>query len=340
MAQHLAAPPPCPAPDDAHLHGLEFLWIELTNQCNLNCVHCYADSSPATKHRDALVRTDYERLLREAADLGCRRLQFIGGEPTLSRDLPDLIHEARRLAFHDIEIFSNLTRLDPALLRASRAGSVRYATSIYARDPDRHAEVTRSPGSHGRTIENLKRLLDSGVAVRASVIGIHQSDPEIEDTVRFLADIGVTQISVDRVRSFGRGREAAAMPRKRELCGNCWRRSLCVSSDASVSLCIMSRDWPVGDVSKHSLRAIVAAQDTITLRREIYDASPFSPSVPIEAGGCGPCGPADCGPIWPCGPRDCGPTVNCNPNQCGPTSQCSPYWCQPAFGRAAATHRT
>jgi sulfatase maturation enzyme AslB (radical SAM superfamily) len=28
---------------------LDFLWLELTNRCNLQCTHCYADSGPTAE---------------------------------------------------------------------------------------------------------------------------------------------------------------------------------------------------------------------------------------------------------------------------------------------------
>src|SRR5208283_2388709 len=30
------------------LRGLDFLWLELTSRCNLQCVHCYAESGPSS----------------------------------------------------------------------------------------------------------------------------------------------------------------------------------------------------------------------------------------------------------------------------------------------------
>ena len=79
------------------LDGLRFLWLELTNRCNLTCAHCYAESGPRPSRKDALTTADYKRLLEEAAALGCRAVQFLGGEPTLHCGLPELITRTRAL---------------------------------------------------------------------------------------------------------------------------------------------------------------------------------------------------------------------------------------------------
>src|SRR5437867_1446863 len=71
--------------------GVQFLWLELTNRCNLQCVHCYAESSPFTGDDDLLAPGDYHDILANAAELGCKQVQFIGGEPTLNRQLPEFI---------------------------------------------------------------------------------------------------------------------------------------------------------------------------------------------------------------------------------------------------------
>ncbi len=37
---------------------LSFIWLELTARCNLECVHCYADSSPERRSpKECSVRT-------------------------------------------------------------------------------------------------------------------------------------------------------------------------------------------------------------------------------------------------------------------------------------------
>ena len=112
---------------------VDFLWLELTNRCNLQCVHCYADSGP-TAEKGTLSKADYIGLMREAFRLGCRRVQFIGGEPTLYRDLPELIRTARQMGFEFIEVYTNLTILPEELLQCFVANRVHVAT--YHRNGD------------------------------------------------------------------------------------------------------------------------------------------------------------------------------------------------------------
>src|SRR5215210_6144823 len=108
--------------------NLEFLWLELTNRCNLQCVHCYAESHPHSGDRDLLTTRDYESIMSQAYALGCRNIQFIGGEPQLNRDFLQLVIKAKTIGFEFIEVFSNLTRLADDTVRYAADNGVRFAT--------------------------------------------------------------------------------------------------------------------------------------------------------------------------------------------------------------------
>ena len=94
--------------------GLDFLWMELTNRCNLECVHCYAVVAAGAD--SVLSEADHLTLLDEARALGCRRVQFIGGEPTLNRSLRALIARSAGLDFELIEVYTNLVSVPDDLL--------------------------------------------------------------------------------------------------------------------------------------------------------------------------------------------------------------------------------
>ena len=61
--------------------NLNFVWLEITGKCQLECLHCYAESGPGGTH-GAMTAANWRRVIDECADLGVEMVQFIGGEPT------------------------------------------------------------------------------------------------------------------------------------------------------------------------------------------------------------------------------------------------------------------
>jgi len=96
---------------DQRMSKLDLLWLELTAGCNLNCGHCYAESSPSRVGEQHLASDLYIKIIADAAQLGCQRIQFIGGEPTLHNDLPRFLRAAQSARIPHIEVFTNGTRL-------------------------------------------------------------------------------------------------------------------------------------------------------------------------------------------------------------------------------------
>lgn len=253
---------------------LSFLWLELTNRCNLQCVHCYTESGPHSGDRDFLSAEGYEALMREAYQLGCRKIQLIGGEPQLNPAFARLLRMCIATGFEFVEVFTNLTRLDSEMLEFSAKNGVHFATSVYSDDPAVHDAVTRVRGSHRRTIANLRKLIGAGVPARAAVIDIYDNPEAAERTRRFLSDLGAS-VGANRSsapREFGRGAELLGKsPALSGLCGHCWSGSLAIAPDGSVFPCVMARDWPVGDVTAQSLKEILKGSPLTQIRREIHD---------------------------------------------------------------------
>src|SRR4051794_766984 len=102
------------------LDGLDFLWLEITSRCNLTCAHCYASSGPQLPLTERMQLDDWCRVMRDARTAGCRRLQFIGGEPTLHPEIGRLVEHAARVGFRHCEVFTNATLLRDSLIRTFR----------------------------------------------------------------------------------------------------------------------------------------------------------------------------------------------------------------------------
>lgn len=79
------------SPSSDHLTGPLTVHLEVTAECNLKCVHCFASES---KNKQILSLKELESLFKELASLGSYRLGITGGEPLLRRDIFDIIDAA------------------------------------------------------------------------------------------------------------------------------------------------------------------------------------------------------------------------------------------------------
>lgn len=278
---------------------IDFLWIELTQQCNLRCTHCYAESGPEVRDVNRLTWSEQAQLITDAYALGCRRMQLIGGEPTISKGLPTLIAHAHDLGYDLIEVYTNLVHLSDDLLHCFVEHGVCVATSVYSDNEILHDGVTRTPGSFGKTMASLRRLVSAELAVRASVIEIPGSQCESERTARFLTDeVGVQSVRIDRMRPFGRA-GSGVEGGLGDLCGSCASGTLCVSPDGEVAPCIMSKRWSVGSVRKQSLAELAHSALLANTRQAIRDAVIHSRET-FASNNCSPV--IGCPPLNVCGP--------------------------------------
>jgi MoaA/NifB/PqqE/SkfB family radical SAM enzyme len=204
--------------------------------------------------------------------LGCRKIQFIGGEPQLNRDFLSLLVKAKVVGFEFIEVFSNLTQLGDDSIHFSKLNGICFATSVYSDVAAEHDAITKVNSSHAHTIMNLRKLIAIGIETRAGIIKIDQSEETIERTRKFLTDIGVARVGTSETRAFGRGENILSKKAQlSNLCGNCWRGKLCIAPDGVAYPCVMARHWPVGNVLKDTLENIVQGEILEDLRGTIFE---------------------------------------------------------------------
>jgi MoaA/NifB/PqqE/SkfB family radical SAM enzyme len=302
---------------------LDFLWLEITGQCNLTCTHCYADSGPAKPLFGAMHRSDWANVIAEAYDSGCRNLQFIGGEPTLHPDLPSLIGFARTAGYQFIEVFTNATRLSPALIDFFQENRVAVAASFYSHDPKMHDRITGNRGSWGKTVTGLERIMAASLPLRVGIIEMEENAGHLADTLALLQSLGVGSAGSDRLRKIGRGGKNPSPTYTEcldQLCGKCWQGKLCVTPSGEAFPCVFSRASPLGDV-RAGLAPILLGERLNGFRSAVYayrSMDARSDCNPDCTPYCNPNCRPDCMPL--CNPNcnpDCQPNCypNCNPDR-------------------------
>ncbi|MGH3827393.1 MAG: radical SAM protein [Pseudonocardiaceae bacterium] len=244
---------------------LSFLWLEITGKCQLQCVHCYADSSPTGTH-GAMTGDDWSRVIDEARALGVTMVHFIGGEPTLHADLPTLVQYALTRGLI-VEVFSNLAHVTPSLWEVFGLPGVRLATSYYADDPTQHEAITKKRGTYSRTRANIGEALRRFIPLRVGVIDTHRGQ-RVKQAVTELKALGVTDIGTDKLRQVGRGARSDT-PGVDQLCGGCARGKVSVASNGEVWPCAFSRWMPLGNVQTTPLGEIVTVPKMEEIRSRL-----------------------------------------------------------------------
>jgi len=278
------------------------IWCEISLECQLECVHCYASAGPGRGHGN-MSASEWEDVIRQAASLGAGQVIFIGGEPTLNSDLPRLVRAALGCGL-TAEIYTNLVRVTPELWELFSAEGVSLATSWYSSDRREHAAITKRD-TWRQTRANIAEAVGRGIRIRAGVVTGILPGQLSGDGERELLSLGVTSTGRDVLRQFGRGTVADPS----QACGSCGRGILAVLPDGSVTPCPMTRWLKAGNVRDGGLGAALDALPAVAA------------VVPVRYGDG--CDPDPCDPDGACAPNDnCRPNVFCTP-------MCSPSLCRP-----------
>jgi MoaA/NifB/PqqE/SkfB family radical SAM enzyme len=128
--------------------------LKLTWACNLACSMCHwTQARPTPLTTDVVTRT-----LDELAALGCRKVHFSGGEPTLRSDLPELIAHARRLKLR-VTLTTNGTLVTRDLARrVVRAGLNSVCVSIDSPVRSVHDAIRGVQGAFKQTLAGVRAL--------------------------------------------------------------------------------------------------------------------------------------------------------------------------------------
>lgn len=132
---------------------LNCLW-ELTYRCNARCAICSYWKNP-TDPRTELTLAEIQQGLAKIRAYGCRFINFTGGEPTIRRDLEQIVNSASRLGMWT-SMVSNGSLLTRERIRALKdAGLDNLVLSLDSLDPSVHDEHRGIPGLHDKVLQRL-----------------------------------------------------------------------------------------------------------------------------------------------------------------------------------------
>jgi MoaA/NifB/PqqE/SkfB family radical SAM enzyme len=293
-----------PLPGDVDLSKVE---IHATDLCNNRCGFCTTGWLNDEKS-EQLVHPPRELIrhqLEDAYQRGARRVLFQGGEPTIRRDLGDLLADAHEIGYQVTTIFTN------ARMAASRAGAAWMAAmrvtwfqvSIQGGTAAAHDASVGAKGAFEQTVSGARRLLALGQRVKVNgVLTRHllETLPEFADLMVSLRPEEVGLDTIKDTGAFGPGLASYA-----ELCPPYSR----FSSQLRDAVLKINRAGVIARLTAFPPCLVPGAeefvseekQDTLSgdFKGQLFDKQSYKRKMMVKVDGCAACAYDDsCGGVY------------------------------------------
>lgn len=182
---------------DKWSRNIEYLRISITDRCNLRCFYCMPDEGiNKLSHYNILTFEELYILVKEAIDLGIRKVRITGGEPLVRFGVVDFISKISKLdGLEDIALTTNGILLEKYAEDLKKAGLHRLNISLDSLREERYRQITRRSELQQvlRGIELAERVGLEPIKIN-TVIMRGVNDDEVRDFAR------LTQVKPIQVR--------------------------------------------------------------------------------------------------------------------------------------------
>jgi cyclic pyranopterin phosphate synthase len=168
------------------------LRVSVTDRCNFRCLYCMpAEGLPWIGSGEVLDRDEMVRALRVAVELGVGTIRITGGEPTLRRDLVEIVAALGQLGV-ELSITTNGFLMDRLAAPLAEAGLRRANVSLDSLRRDRFQQITRRDALD-RVLKGIDATLAAGLTpVKINAVVVRGfNDDELEPMAAWARDLGV-----------------------------------------------------------------------------------------------------------------------------------------------------
>jgi radical SAM protein with 4Fe4S-binding SPASM domain len=179
---------------------------EITDACNLRCVHCWSDSGRAAP--DELTTEEALGVADSLAAAGCRRVYLTGGEPLERADWPAIADRLRQRAVA-VTLITNGVRVNAATLATMReVGVIGLSVSVDGSREVHDSLRVGAPRGTGSVYDRALRAIEQGKRAGLRITAITQVHrrnlSELEAMGERFAELGVDVWQIQLCRPVAR----------------------------------------------------------------------------------------------------------------------------------------
>jgi MoaA/NifB/PqqE/SkfB family radical SAM enzyme len=181
--------------------------VKVGFRCNNFCKFCVQGDKRVglpSKELSVIVQA-----LQDGARTGAKGLVLTGGEPTLHRDLLEIVRRAKALGYQAIQIQSNgrLFCYDKLCRSLIAAGATEFSPALHGSRAEIHDFLTGAPGSFLETVAGIRNLKKLGPRIMTNTVITKPNYRDLPAIARLLVALGVDQYQFAYMHLTGRAGE-------------------------------------------------------------------------------------------------------------------------------------
>lgn len=185
--------------DNLRLRAPICLTWQMTNHCNLRCIHCLANSS--TPHREELTVDEIKGFLDDLADMKVFYINVGGGEPLLHPSFFEIADYAEEKGVY-IQFSSNGTLINPVAARMIAERGLRVQISLDGWNKETNDPI-RGAGTFDKAITAVKLLREREVTVSVNCVVTKSVFQGLDELYSLVTSLGA-KLRLSRLRPAGR----------------------------------------------------------------------------------------------------------------------------------------
>jgi cyclic pyranopterin phosphate synthase len=170
-----------------------YLRMSLTERCNLRCVYCMPKEGVKLTSNNLITTVgERKRILSIFSRLGVNKIRFTGGEPTISKDLADLIEYSKyECSMKSIGMTTNGLVLGSQIDRLYAAGLTHVNISLDTLIPQKFEKISRRDKSAlPRVLSAVYASIAKGLSVKVNCVLMRGvNDDEMESFVNLAKEV-------------------------------------------------------------------------------------------------------------------------------------------------------
>jgi len=172
--------------------------VGVTDICNAKCEHCsFYNNAMHKPEKNPITTEQMKTILKDCQDFGISVINFVGGEPLLNKDLPELISSLNKDK-SVASVYTNGWHLEKMAKALKDAGTMMVITSLDSTDPKKHDKFRRLPGLFDKAIKGIKQSQKVGLLTGISTTLVQEDleNGNFEKMIEYAKKIKVNELIV------------------------------------------------------------------------------------------------------------------------------------------------